>query len=129
MRRWLPPITLVWALAASVAVLQPCREAFAAGLPHSHGVQVASDAHPHRHTGMASGHHRAGGDTCHCAELAPPFTATTFGDSVLPVVPAPAVAPRAAVTFPQRAQSPTTDTGPTPASGPPAYLTTNRLRI
>ena len=128
LRRWLPAVTVLWALAATVAVLQPCRDAFAASLPHPHGPQVASAAHDHAHGSVAGTHHSAGETLCQCADLAPPFTATVADDlgttpegekgiRSAPLAASPLWKARTAPTFPRLP--------PDPAS----YLATSRLLI
>lgn len=128
LRRWLPTLTVLWALAATVGVLQPCQEAFAAGLSHAHGVQLASDGHPHRHTQGANGHHGNTQPTCQCAELAPPFNATALADTPLPPSPDGAI-----TAAPDRARHATKARTASIAAqlppGPATYLATNRLRI
>ncbi len=128
LRHWLPALTLLWALAATVAMLQPCRDAFAAALPHPHGVQVASDAHTHRHA-EAAACHTGPAASCRCAELTPAFTATVSDSSVLPVTPEGSGLISA--TVPPAGDLPVLPSASRrgPAAGPPTYLTTGRLRI
>lgn len=130
LRRWLPALTVLWALVATVAVLQPCRDAFAASLPHAHGPQVASAAHPHTHAPEAGSHHPAGDTACHCAELSPPFTATVLDEGTF------AGAKGATASLPVAADAGTPHLDPVgacfrPVPHPkrPRYLTTSRLRI
>ena len=129
MNRWLPELTGLWTLAAMVAVLQLCQQAFAANLPACHGVQVASDAHPHRHAEAASGHHPAHEPACQCAELAPPFKATAL-DLQAPLPPSPAPAPPQMADRSMAASpvvvAPISHEVP---SGTTTYLATRRLRI
>jgi hypothetical protein len=129
LRRWLPALTVLWALAATVAVLQPCRDAFAASLPHPHGPQMASAAHAHAH-GPAAGAHHPAGDACQCAELAPPFTATALDEGTLsgPERTAPGLSP-AVDGWRLGPAAIAALTRPAIARKPPRYLTTCRLRI
>jgi hypothetical protein len=53
---------VLWALAATIAVLQPCRDALAASLPHPHGPRVASATHAHSH-GAGGGPRHPAADT------------------------------------------------------------------
>jgi hypothetical protein len=128
-RRWLPAVTVLWALAATVAVLQPCRHAFVASLPHPHGPQVASASHAHSH-GPAAGAHHPAGEACQCAELAPPFTATALDEGALQgsEKAATAFSPAADVRM-LVADAVGTPDHPTLPRKPPRYLTTSRLRI
>ena len=130
LRRWLAALTVLWALAATVAVLQPCRDAFAASLPHAHGPQVASAAHAHSHGSGAGAHHPADDAACQCAELAPPFTATALDEGTLPR------AERGTAGFSPPADSRMVSVdgigAPDRATLPrkhPRYLTTSRRRI
>ena len=130
LRRWLPTLTVLWALAATVAVLQPCRHAFAASLPHPHEPQVASAAHPHSHGPAAGAHHPAGDAACQCAELAPPFTATALDGGPLPGSEgATASSPPAADAGPYAPHATEALDRPLLAQQRPRYLTTRRFRI
>jgi hypothetical protein len=129
LRRWLPVLTVLWVLAASVAVLQPCRDAFAASLPHPHGPQVASAEHAHSHGPGDRAHHPAD-DACQCAELAPPFTATALDEGTLPRSEgATAVSPLAAAAGASGPDAIGARYRATPHQKHPRYLTTSRLRI
>ena len=130
LRRWLPALTVLWVLAATVAVLQPCRDAFAASLPHPHGPQVASAAHAHSHGPGAGAHHPADDAACQCAELAPPFTATALDVGTLPGSEgATAGSPPAADAEVSAPDAMGTLVRATPHQKHPRYLTTSRLRI
>ena len=130
LRRWLPMLTVLWALTATAAVLQPCREALAASLPHPHGPQVASAAHAHSHGPEAGPHHPANGADCQCTELAPPFIATALDlDPLAGLEGATASFPPAAGAGTSASQATGVRVPAIPRPERPRYLTTSRLRI
>jgi hypothetical protein len=131
LRRWLPSLTVLWALAAMLAVLHPCREAFAAGLPHGDGVQVVSEAHPAPHHPpfqSSEGCHDGDQRACQCAALAPPFHSTLLDGTALESAPegsTPAVPE--AVSLHRKVQL--EPILPRRAPDPATYLATGRLLI